>query len=78
MGRPKQVRRCRTKQADAIWAAVKAAGGRIEMNGSGHLKVTGPGGIAVVAQHYGNGGSHVKQAVRTIRKYAGLDISPHL
>jgi hypothetical protein len=42
-------RRWRSKQAKEIVAAVQWAGGQVERTASGHLKVIGPAGSAVVA-----------------------------
>jgi hypothetical protein len=42
-------RRWRSKQAKQIVAAVQRAGGRVERTASGHLRVIGPAGSAVVA-----------------------------
>jgi hypothetical protein len=42
-------KRWRSKQAKEIVAAVQQAGGRVERTASGHLKVIGPAGSAIVA-----------------------------
>jgi hypothetical protein len=51
MAMKKQVtpKRWRSKEAKEIVAAVQRAGGRVERTASGHLKVVGPAGFAVVA-----------------------------
>ena len=51
MALKKQVtpKRWRSKEAKAIVAAVQRAGGQVERTASGHLKVIGPAGSAVVA-----------------------------
>ena len=42
-------KRWRSKEAKEIIAAVQRAGGQVERTASGHLKVIGPGGSAIVA-----------------------------
>jgi hypothetical protein len=42
-------KRWRSKEAKAIVAAVQRAGGQVERTASGHLKVVGPAGSAIVA-----------------------------
>lgn len=42
-------KRWRSKEAREIAAAVERAGGTVELTGKGHLRITGPKGIAVVA-----------------------------
>jgi hypothetical protein len=42
-------KRWRSKEAKEIVAAVQRAGGQVERTASGHLKVTGPTGSAIVA-----------------------------
>jgi hypothetical protein len=42
-------RRWRSKEAKEIVAAVQRAGGQVERTASGHLKVIGPAGSAIVA-----------------------------
>jgi hypothetical protein len=42
-------KRWRSKEAKAIVAAVQRAGGQVERTASGHLKVIGPAGSAIVA-----------------------------
>jgi hypothetical protein len=41
-------KRWRSKEAKEIVAAVQRAGGQVERTASGHLKVTGPAGSAIV------------------------------
>ena len=42
-------KRWRSKEAKEIVAAVQRAGGQVERTASGHLKVIGPAGSAIVA-----------------------------
>ena len=42
-------KRWRSKEAKKIVAAVQRAGGQVERTASGHLKVIGPAGSAIVA-----------------------------
>jgi hypothetical protein len=42
-------KRWRSKEAKEIVAAVQRAGGQVERTASGHLKVIGPAGAAIVA-----------------------------
>ena len=42
-------KRWRSKEAKEIVTAVQRAGGQVERTASGHLKITGPAGSAVVA-----------------------------
>lgn len=62
-----------TKEAAAIAKAVHAAGGQAERTERGHMKVTGPGGIAFVPTKLGGGGGGTLHAVlSTIATKAGL------
>ena len=54
--------------------AVLAAGGTYTMSTRGHMKVTGPKGIAVVGARF-NGIHGLGNAVATIRRYSGLRIA---
>ena len=47
--KPPTPKRWRSKEAKEIAAAVQRAGGQVERTASGHLKVTGPAGSAIVA-----------------------------
>ena len=42
-------KRWRSKEAKEIVTAVQRAGGQVERTASGHLKITGPAGSAIVA-----------------------------
>jgi hypothetical protein len=55
-------KRWRTKQAKEIVAAMQRAGGQVERTASGHLKVIGPAGSAVV------------NTLATIRSKTGLQV----
>jgi hypothetical protein len=65
----------RTKEAKIIAKAVKAAGGNVELTSKGHLKITGPGGTAIVASKPGSYGHGMSTTLRTIRNKAGLDVT---
>jgi predicted RNA binding protein YcfA (HicA-like mRNA interferase family) len=70
MNRRGAVGRGRSKEARAIERAVVAAGGTVERTGQGHLKIRGPGGVAVVASDPGS--NAMKTTLRTIERQAGL------
>ena len=48
------------------------AGGTVERTGNGHLKITGPAGVAIVASEPGS--NSMRTTLRTIKFYAGLDL----
>lgn len=54
----------------AIERAVVAAGGTAERTGQGHLKITGPSGVAIVASDPGS--NAMRTTLRTIERWAGL------
>ncbi len=63
------------KIARAVCDAVTAAGGTVEITKKGHLKVTGPGGIAIVGYRYQGGNRRiVRQITAHIRQHAGLTV----
>lgn len=64
MGRP------RTKEGRELIKAVEKAGGTVERTAGGHLKVTGPIGVAIVSSSFGL--HTMREALRTIRNKAGL------
>ena len=70
---PGKPRRFRTKEGRELAAQVVRAGGTVEINGQGHLVVTGPLGQAVVGSAYSSAASH-DRARTTIAKYAGIVI----
>lgn len=72
MPRAKPQRRTRTKDGLAVIKAVERAGGSVIITSKGHLRVTGPTGIAIVASAPAN--NSMQETVQTIRKYAGLEI----
>jgi hypothetical protein len=72
MTRQRSTGRGRTKEARAIEAAVIAAGGTIERTGNGHLKITGPLGVAFTTSDPGN--NSMRTALRTIERYSGLTL----
>jgi hypothetical protein len=70
-------RRWRSKEAKEIVAAVQRAGGQVERTASGHLKVIGPSGSAVVASAPNagrTGGRAVRNTLATIRSKTGLEV----
>jgi hypothetical protein len=70
-------KRWRFKEAKAIVAAVQRAGGQVERTASGHLKVIGPAGSAIVASAPNtgrSGGRKVHNTLATIRSKTGLQV----
>jgi hypothetical protein len=75
--KPAAPKRWRSKEAKELVAAVQRAGGRVERTASGHLKVTGPSGTAIVASAPSAGragGRAVHNTLATIRSKTGLDV----
>ena len=67
----------RSKEAKQIVAAVQRAGGQVERTASGHLKVIGPTGSAIVASAPNagrTGGRAVHNTLATIRSKTGLQV----
>jgi hypothetical protein len=70
-------RRWRSKEAKNIVAAEQQAGGQVERTASGHLKVIGPAGSAIVASAPNSGrtgGRAVHNTLATIRSKTGLEV----
>ena len=70
-------KRWRSKEAKEIVAAVQRAGGQVERTASGHLKVIGPAGAAIVASAPNagrTGGRAVHNTLATIRSKTGLEV----
>jgi hypothetical protein len=70
-------KRWRSKEAMEIVAAVQRAGGQVERTASGHLKVIGPAGSAIVASAPNTGragGRAVHNTLATIRSKTGLEV----
>src|SRR5215211_4209147 len=70
-------KRWRSKEAKEIVASVQRAGGQVERTASGHLKIIGPVGSAVVASapNAGRaGGRAVHNTLATIRSKTGLQV----
>ena len=70
-------KRWRSKEAKEIVAAVQRAGGQVERTASGHLKVIGPAGSAIVASAPNTGrtgGRAVYNTLATIRSKTGLQV----
>lgn len=64
--------RGRSKEARNIERAVITAGGTVERTGKGHMKITGPAGVAIVASDPGT--NSMKTTLRTIEQRAGLKL----
>ena len=65
------------QEAKEIVAAVQRAGGQVERTASGHLKVIGPAGSAIVASAPNSGrtgGRAVHNTLATIRSKTGLEV----
>jgi hypothetical protein len=62
-----------TKHARKLARAVASAGGTVELTANGHMRITGPGGVAIVGAHTAIWRAE-KNTVAAIRKYAGLEI----
>jgi hypothetical protein len=70
-------KRWRSKEAKEIVVAVQRAGGQVERTASGHLKVIGPAGSAIVASAPNSGragGRAVHNTLATIRSKTGLEV----
>jgi hypothetical protein len=61
-----------SKEARDIAKAVERAGGTVERTGQGHMKVTGPNGMAIVPSRPGN--NRLGKAYETIARETGLDL----
>jgi len=72
MKRKPGVGRGRTKETRAIYRAVQEAGGTVEVTGKGHLKITGPLGVAYVASDPAN--NSMRTTLREIERRAGLKL----
>lgn len=75
-GTPK---RWRSKEAREIAEAVEKTGGTVELTGKGHLKITGPDGVAIVASAPGTGhqaGRALANTWATIERETGLAVTP--
>lgn len=72
-------KRWRSKAAREIAAAVEKADGAIELTGKGHLRITGPLGIAIVASDPDTGhqgGRALANTWATIERETGLQVAP--
>jgi hypothetical protein len=70
-------KRWRSKEAKEIIAAVQRAGVQVERTASGHLKVTGPGGFAIVVSTPNSGrtgGAPSTTPLATIRSKTRLEV----
>lgn len=69
-------RTVRSKETRALISAIKAAGGTVVLTTRGHLKATGPDGFAIVGSSSQKNDRHGRaNAIRDLRKYAGLDVA---
>lgn len=70
-------RRWPSKEVREIVAAVTAAGGTVQLTSKGHLRITGPGGVAIIGSSP-NAGRQGKRGLAntlaTIRRETGLSI----
>lgn len=64
--------RGRSKEARQIERAVIKLGGTVERTGAGHLRITGPAGIAIVSSDPGS--NAMRTTLRTIEQKAGLKL----
>lgn len=62
----------RGRSKEAIERAVIRSGGTVERTGKGHLKITGPAGVAIVASDPGS--NSMRTTLRTIEQRAGLKL----
>lgn len=72
-------KRWRSKEAREIAAVVEKAGGTVELTGKGHLRITGPAGIAIVASAPDTGhqgGRALANTWTTIERETGLSVAP--
>lgn len=67
-------RKFRGKHARNLSKAVIAAGGAVTLTAGGHLRVTGPLGVAVVGSCH-QGFHSLKNAVSQIRRSTGLHVT---
>jgi hypothetical protein len=69
-------KRWQSKEAAAIARAAEQAGGLVERTRNGHMKVTGPAGVAFVATKLGgSGGRTLTSTLATIAREAGLTLT---
>jgi len=64
----------RAKQIRALTQRIKRAGGEVEMTSSGHLKVTGPTGTALLGSDAANHDRGWQNTRATLRREAGIDL----
>jgi hypothetical protein len=70
-------KRWRSKEAKEIVAAVQRAGGQVERTASGHPRVMGQAGSAIVASSPNagrTGGRAIHNTLATIRSKTGLEV----
>jgi len=65
MGREADVRR--------LVAAIEAAGGTVRRTRRGHLRVTGPLGVAIICSSHGSWRA-INNDLATLRRHAGIDL----
>lgn len=68
-----KLKRFRTKEGRELVTEVRAAGGTVEILASGHFRVTGPAGFAIVGSKLDAPGSR-DTARAKIARYAGITI----
>ncbi len=64
----------RSKYVAEMAEAVERVGGSLQVTAKGHLRVTGPLGVAFVGSAPKRGAA-LRKAVADIRRYAGLELS---
>ena len=65
--------RWRTKATRRLAEAIERAGGTVVLTAGGHLRVTGPEGVAVVSSKLDTARGR-KNAIRDLRRHAGIDL----
>lgn len=69
-------RRWSSKEAAAIARAVRRAGWQAERTERGHMKVTGPSGVAFISTKLGGGGGRtLTNTLATIARETGLTVT---
>jgi hypothetical protein len=69
-------RSARSKETRKLITAIEQAGGSVTVTARGHLKVLGPGGLAIVGSASPTGRHDRENTLTTLRRHAGLDIQP--
>jgi hypothetical protein len=76
MRRRKSVHRsARSKETRELVSAIERAGGCVVITARGHLKVTGPAGLAIVGSAKPTGQRCRANMLAALRRHAGLDVA---